>query len=142
MTHHLYVETSALLRALLEGDEMLQSVLASGSLYTSTLTAVEASRAISRVRHEGRLPADELRAVERQIAIFERACEIVPMDDDVIMRARGNFPREPVRTLDAIHIATLQFLDEAFGGFEIVSCDSRVRENAEALGFTVLPDTN
>ncbi len=142
MSRHVYVETSALLRALLDGDETLRPVLAGEGLYTSALTLVETARALSRVRREARLSAGRLRAVERQVAVFERACEIVPMDDDVLMRARASFPREPVRTLDAIHVATLQLLDEALGGFEVVSCDGRVRENAEALGFVILPAAN
>ncbi len=139
MSRHLYVETSALLRALLDGDDALRPLLEGEGLYTSALTFVETARAISRLRRESRLSPDRLRAVDRQVAVFERACEIVPMEDDVLARARASFPREPLRTLDAIHIATLQLLDEALGAFEMVSCDGRVRENSEALGFAILP---
>lgn len=57
----------------------------------------------------------------------------------MLRRAGEAFPVEPVRTLDAIHIATLQILDEALSEFEVATCDERVRDNAEALGFTVLP---
>jgi hypothetical protein len=30
-------------------------------------------------------------------------------------------------------------LDDELGGFEVVSCDDRVRRNAAALGFVVVP---
>jgi hypothetical protein len=44
-----------------------------------------------------------------------------------------------VRSLDAIHLASLLVLDEALGDFVVASCDDRVRRNADALGFEVLP---
>ena len=56
------------------------------------------------------------------------------------LRLRG-YPNEsePVRTLDGIHLATLLVLNTAAIDVDVLSCDSRVRENAEALGFRVLP---
>jgi hypothetical protein len=48
--------------------------------------------------------------------------------------------KEPVRSLDAIHLASLRALDHELGGFEVASCDDRVRRNAIALGFAVAPE--
>jgi hypothetical protein len=44
---------------------------------------------------------------------------------------------EPVRTLDAVHIATVESLAEAPQLVAIVTRDHRVRENATALGYSV-----
>ena len=139
MNRHLYVETSALLRVLLDGDEALQPVLSGEGLFTSALTFVEGARAVSRARREQRLDAREAREAERQLAAFERSCDAIALDDEVLRRAREELPEEPVRSLDAIHLACLRVLDDELGGFEVASCDDRVRRNATALGFAVVP---
>jgi uncharacterized protein len=137
VTRRLYVETSALLRLLLDGDATLAPVLSGKALFTSALTFVEASRAIARARRERRIGAAEAREAERQLAAFERSCDVVAIEDEVLRRARETFPEEPVRTLDAIHLASLCMLDEVLGGFAVATCDDRVRRSAAALGFAV-----
>jgi predicted nucleic acid-binding protein len=139
VTRRLYVETSALLRALLEGDAQIEAELSRGKLLTSALTFVEASRAIARARRERRLDGAEERAAERVLATFERACDVLTVEEEVLRRAREPFPEEPVRSLDAIHLASLLVLDEALGEVVVASCDERVRRNALALGFEVVP---
>jgi predicted nucleic acid-binding protein len=134
-----YVETSALLRVLLDGDAGLQPEISGEGLVTSALTFVEAARAIVRARRERRLDARSAREAERQLAGFERACDVVAMDDEVLRRAREEFPVEPVRSLDAIHLASVRVLDDELGGVEVVSCDERVRQNAASLGFVLVP---
>ncbi|MEW6752843.1 MAG: type II toxin-antitoxin system VapC family toxin [Candidatus Latescibacterota bacterium] len=135
----LYVETSALLRVLLDGDEALRPALSGEGLVTSALTFVEASRAISRARREGRLTPDDAREAALQVAAFERSCDVVPLGDEVLRRAREEFPEEPVRTLDAIHLASLRLLDEGLGPLTVASCEDRVRRNAAAMGIAVVP---
>jgi len=134
-----YVETSALLRVLLDGDEALQPEISGEGLVTSALTFVEASRAISRARRERRLDARSAREAERQLAAFERSCDVIGLDDEVLRRAREDFPVEPVRSLDALHLASVRVLDDELGGLEVATCDDRVRDNAVALGFAVVP---
>jgi predicted nucleic acid-binding protein len=134
-----YVETSALLRALLEGDGELHRELSGEGLVTSAVTFVEASRAVARARRERRLDLRAAREVGRQLAAFERACDVLTLDEEVLRRAREEFPAEPVRSLDALHLASIVVLDEQLGGVEVVSCDERVRRNAAALGFVLLP---
>lgn len=139
MSRRLYVETSALLRALLDGDASLRSTLSGEGLCTSALTFVEAARAVSRARRERRLDAREAREAERQLAAFERTCDVLALDEEVLRRAREEPPEEPVRSLDALHLASLRVLDDELGGFEVASCDDRIRRNAAALGFVVVP---
>jgi predicted nucleic acid-binding protein len=138
VSRRLYVETSALLRVLLEGDRALASRFQGAALVTSALTFVEAARAVARARAERRADARSLREVERALATFERGCDVVGLDDEVLRRAREELPVEPVRTLDAIHLASIRTLEEELGGIEVASCDERVRRNAEALGFSVV----
>jgi predicted nucleic acid-binding protein len=134
-----YVETSALLRVLLDGDEALRPELSGEGLVTSALTFLEAARAISRARGERRLDAQEAREAERPLSAFERSCDILALEDEVLRRAREDFPVEPVRSLEAIHLASIRLLDDDLGGLDVASSDDRVRGNARALGFVLVP---
>ena len=55
----------------------------------------------------------------------------------LLARVRRPFPAEPVRTLDAVHIATAESLGEPPQLMTIVTRDNRVRESATALGYSV-----
>ena len=141
MSRTLYVETSALLRALLEGERSIEAVLVDPdtTLVASILSVVEAHRAIARGAREGRLSPSEARAAERGLAAFETATDFRQMDGAVVHAARQGFPVEPVRTLDAIHLATVWLFRATRRDLVLLSCDGRVRRNAEAWGVPVLP---
>jgi predicted nucleic acid-binding protein len=104
---------------------------------TSALTLAETARAILRARLTGRLTPDEERASIQALRRFERRCYVVAVTDVVLARVRRPFPVEPIRTLDAVHLATAELLGEPPPLMTIVTRDGRVRENAEALGYAV-----
>lgn len=56
------------------------------------------------------------------------------------MCADDRFPAEPVRTLDALHLASALFLNEFVPSLAVLSADDRIRNNAAQLGFAVLPE--
>lgn len=133
-----YVESSALVAALLEHDwAALGPLPAETQHVTSALTLAEAGRAIIRARATGRLTPAEERAAVRALQTFERRCFILDVDRAVLARVRRPFPVEPIRTLDAVHLATTELLGEAPQLVTIVTRDARVRENAHALGYVV-----
>jgi predicted nucleic acid-binding protein len=133
-----YMESSALLAALLERDTAIVKKSPRGTQQvTSALTLAEAGRAIIRARATGRLTAEEEQAAVRALRTFERRCFILDVDRAVLDRVRRPFPIEPIRTLDAVHLATAELLGEAPALVTIVTRDGRVRENAQALGYTV-----
>ena len=133
-----YIESSALVAALLEPDlDALKSVRARGRTVTSALTIAEAGRAILRARAAGRLTPEEERAAVRALRRFERRSFMVAVTDAVLARARRPFPIEPIRTLDAVHLATMELLGEPPPLVVVVTRDVRVRENAQALGYAV-----
>jgi predicted nucleic acid-binding protein len=133
-----YIESSALVAALLERDEEARSaVRKSGYRVTSALTLAETARAILRARVAGRLTAEQERASVRALRRFERRCYVVAVTDAVLARVRRPFPAEPVRTLDAVHLATAELLGESPSLTTIVTRDARVRENAAAYGYAV-----
>jgi hypothetical protein len=73
----------------------------------------------------------------RALRTFERRCFILDVDRAVLDRVRRPFPAEPIRTLDAVQLATVELLGEPPDLVTIVTRDGRVRENAEALGYTL-----
>jgi predicted nucleic acid-binding protein len=132
------MESSALVAALLEGDTAhLRKGPRDAQQVTSALTLAEAGRAIIRARVSGRLTADQERAAVRALRTFERRCFILDVDRAVLDRVRRPFPVEPIRTLDAIHLATAELLAESPQLVTVVTRDARVEANARALGFTV-----
>jgi uncharacterized protein len=133
-----YLETSALLAALLERDAAARNALrGKRRRITSALTFAEATRALVRARVAQRLtPADE-RAGLRWLQAFRRRCDVVAITDAVLARAGRPFPVEPIRTLDALHLATAELLGEPPQLVTIVTRDSRVIDNARALGYVV-----
>jgi predicted nucleic acid-binding protein len=133
-----YIESSALVAALLERDaDALSAVRARGRKVTSALTIAEAARAILRARVAGRLTVDQERAAVRALHRFERRCFLVAVTDAVLTRVRKSFPIEPIRTLDAVQLATAELLGEPPPLVVLVTRDVRVRENATALGYAV-----
>jgi predicted nucleic acid-binding protein len=133
-----YIESSALVAALLERDaDALKSVRARGRKVTSALTIAEAARAILRARVTARLTAGQERAAVLALRRFEQRCFIVAVTDSVLARVRRPFPMEPIRTLDAVHLATIEILGEPPPLVVVVTRDVRVRENAKALGYVV-----
>ena len=132
------MESSALVAALLEHDTAAMKPLPAGTQHvTSALTLAEAGRAIIRARATGRLTAAEEQAAVRALRTFERRCFILDVDRAVLARVRRPFPVEPIRTLDAVHLATTELLGEAPQVVTIVTRDARVRDNARALGYIV-----
>jgi predicted nucleic acid-binding protein len=133
-----YVESSALVAALLERDaNALKSIRSRGRKVTSALTIAETARAILRARTAARLTADQERAAVRALRRFERRSFLVALTDAILDRVRRPFPVEPVRTLDAVHLATTELLGEPPPLITVVTRDVRVRQNAEALGYRV-----
>lgn len=133
-----YVETSLLLAALLEGDQSARrSLRRPGTLVTSALTFAEARRGVVRARWAQRLTVAQERAALTALSRFRRRCAVLPVTDDVLVRVGKPFPIEPVRTLDAIHLATAAVLADEPQLLSILSRDERVRVNAAAIGYAV-----
>jgi len=61
------------------------------------------------------------------------------IEGDVVERARRPFPVEPVRTLDAIHLASALLASARVADLGLLSLDERVRAAGRALGLPVVP---
>jgi hypothetical protein len=59
---------------------------------------------------------------------------------DIVDRARHRFPEEPVRALDAIHLASALAGRSGVAGLQLLSLDDRIRSAGEQLGFRLQPE--
>jgi predicted nucleic acid-binding protein len=133
-----YIESSALVAAVLEGDTAAKaSIRAQGQRVTSALTVAEAARAILRARLLGRITVQQQRAALLTLQRFSRRCHIVSVTQAILSHVGRPFPVEPIRTLDAIHLATAEALGDPPALVTIITRDVRVRDNAIALGYPV-----
>lgn len=133
-----YVESSALAAGLLDGEHAAwKAVRQAGRCVTSALTIAETARAIVRARVTGRIDRDQEVEASRSLHTFEASAIVAPVTGDILARVGRPFPVEPVRTLDAIHLATLELLGEPPHAITVLTRDARVRENALAMGYRV-----
>ncbi len=59
---------------------------------------------------------------------------------EVIERARRPFPGDPLRTLDALHLASVLVGGRGAGVLALLSLDGRIRAAGRELGLNVVPD--
>ena len=107
---------------------------------TSRCTLAEVGRVFSRLRILEPAAAAAAAAREAQFQTDSELWVIQSVDDAIWDRSARPFPVEPVRTLDALHLATMERLAGVIDRLVILSTDRRVRDNARALGFAVAPD--
>lgn len=139
-----YAESSAVLAWIFQEAraEAVNEVFERATLVlSSTLTTIECTRGVHRAAAAGRITAreaDELLAEFRSLA---DGWDQVEIGERVVLAAAAPFPVEPVRSLDAIHLASAKVASDSLGDIAVLSFDDRVRANAEAIGLAVLPVT-
>jgi hypothetical protein len=63
---------------------------------------------------------------------------LVRLSDEIVARARESFPAEPIRSLDALHLATALELATLLPETAVLALDDRVRRSGRALGLAVV----
>jgi predicted nucleic acid-binding protein len=134
----IYLESSAFLAWVLSeprAAEVKEAIEAAPAVVTSELTVVETHRALVRAESQSTLTegdAQRLRGMLRRVTDSWIRMEIF---EEVLARAARPFPVEPVRTLDALHLATALEFAQAFPDLRILSYDDRILANARPLGL-------
>ena len=106
-----YVDSSVLLRFILDQPEPLSELLHADGRVTSHITEVECLRAVESAHTRGQLDIDEY--VDRRRIVYAqlRRMRRLPLTRSVLRRA-GEPYRLPVKSLDALHLASAQLLRE------------------------------
>lgn len=136
------MESSAIVAWLLgEPDSAMVGAALDGSdeVITSDVTLVECDRGLIRARLDRRLRESDATALRRQFQSATNNWTLIRIGPPIIERARQPFPGDPIRTLDALHLATALAAAETAGDLAVLSLDRRVRGAARALGLDVVP---
>src|SRR5438132_865072 len=124
MPSRLYLDTSAVLRAVVErgtSPEIEARLERAPTLITSRLSLVEASRAIHRLRQAGQVPETRLADAARELSVLWSRCEIWELTPAVCETARNVASGRPLRTLDALHLATFVLARERIEDLELLT---------------------
>lgn len=139
----LYAESSAILAWLLgesEGEEVRRLLAGSEDIFTSALTLVETDRILIRAQVRENLKPVEVADRRRVLARASRRWHLVNLAEEILDRARRPFPGEPIRTLDALHLASALTLRASIPELAVLSLDNRIRSVSADLGFEVFPE--
>ena len=129
----LYLDTSAVLRAILESGTTpdIEAKIASAPiLLTSRLSQVEAARALLRIRGLHTVSEARLADAKRDIDRLWRRCDIWELSPSVCTLAAEVAPSQRLRTLDALHLATYVLARERIASLELLTADDRLRDAA------------
>ena len=138
----LYAESSAVLSWLFgepPGDEALRLLASASTVFASELTLLECDRAIRWAETTGRLSVQDAEAARLRLKSETESWNVFRVGTVIMDRARRPFPREPVRALDALHLATALRIGEFQRELQVLTFDHRIRSNAVALGLDIMP---
>jgi predicted nucleic acid-binding protein len=124
----IYLDTSVALAHLLAEDRFPPDALWQEALISSRLIEYEVWTRIH-ARKLARSHGDEVRALLGRIAFVE-------LSPPVLVRALEPFPK-PVRTLDALHLASMDFIQKQGQSLTLASYDARLISVARALRFSL-----
>jgi hypothetical protein len=138
----IYVETSAVLAWLMResASDAIEAVLAADrDAVTSILTLVECDRTLLRLVAQRKADAGDAADLQRLLAEASCGWNILPLDAAVLARVREPFPDDSVSALAALHVASALMARTEVEDLAVLTLDDRVRRNALAFGFAVLP---
>jgi predicted nucleic acid-binding protein len=125
-----YLDTSVVLAHLLGEDQQPSSSFWSHAAMSSVLLEYEII-----VRLNARNASQKELSTARRLL---KDVELVPLDAPALARALQPFP-VPLRTLDAIHLSTVFFLQGRGLKLQLATYDKRLARAAKAVGVTLAP---
>jgi predicted nucleic acid-binding protein len=139
---NLYAESSAVLAWLLDegpAADVRRLFAAAELIVASDLTLIECDRVLLRAAALGELSESEAADRRAHLRLAATHWHVLRIAADIVDRARLPFPGEPIRTLDAIHLAAALAGRDAVAGLALLSLDARLRSVAKQLQLQVLP---
>jgi predicted nucleic acid-binding protein len=131
-----YFDTSALVKRYIRepGSQRLRALLRRYRVISSAIMPVEAQSAFGRRHVSGDLTARDFQAIMAQFQTDRAHWDLVEVTSEVLSRAEDLVRRTPLRTLDAIHVASVLTVERA-AGFRLafVTADAVQRDAAAGL---------
>jgi len=130
-----YLDSSVLLRYLLNADETVLRIGTGSEIASSELLEIECKRVLQRERLEGRIDDERYAASIAALEDYTGMISILEIGQEVKRRASGSFPTV-IGTLDAIHLASALIWKEYSGSdVAILTCDRQLALCARAVGI-------
>ncbi|MGH6735860.1 MAG: PIN domain-containing protein [Methyloceanibacter sp.] len=125
----IFLDSSVVIAHLLAEDRTPPDALWQEELTASRLLQYEVWNKLN-ARHLARSHGEEARTLIDTIALIE-------LSPAVLERALEPFPT-PVRTLDSLHLASIEFLRQQGQAIELASYDKRLTAAARALSIAIM----
>ena len=132
MSDVVYLDTSAILRAVLETGttpDIERQIGEARYLVTSRLALVESARALIRLRLQG-IAEERLADAGRELDAIWARCTVWELTPAVCELATQVAPGRALRTLDALHVSTYLLARRHLGDVVLLSTDTRLKEAA------------
>ena len=134
-----YFDTSALIKRYVDEDgrrEVLQ-LLRRHHCVASAVLSVELRSALCRRVTDGSLDARRVPEIMKRFAADREFWALVEVTSEVLQAAEELVAAHPLRTLDAIHVASAELFGERLAASELtfVSADARQTAAAAAIGM-------
>jgi predicted nucleic acid-binding protein len=135
----MYFDTSALVKRYVDepGRREVLRLLGRNECVTSAVLPVELRSGLRRRVAEGSIDVVRLPAILKHVAVDRPYWTLVEVGIDVLAGAETIVAAHPIRTLDAIHVASAQLFASRLSmpGLTFVSADKRQTETAVAVGL-------
>jgi predicted nucleic acid-binding protein len=135
-----YFDTSALVKRYVveAGSVYLRTLLRRYDVISSAVIPVELCSALRRRREEGRLSDTILTRMLHRLRTDLATWRLVPVADEVLALARERVLEHPLRSLDAIHVASAESMRRAGLVLPFITADVRQAGAARTLGLHVI----
>ena len=143
-----YWDSSALLKLYINETDSVLFLQYAGSANTAPVTSrlalYEIRTVLQRKEMEGLLTTGSAQVIYQKlltdcsngsVRVVDFSIDVEREFEDVVKRCFGHAPPIPIRTLDAIHLASTAVMTEV----ELVATDKRLRDAAVVLGLKLFP---
>jgi uncharacterized protein len=134
-----YFDTSALIKRYVDEDGRLEvlQLLRRHDCVTSALLSVELRSALRRRVADGSLDKERVAEILKRFAVDREFWALVEITGQVLQSAELLVAKHPLRTLDAIHVASAQLFATRMTASKLrfVSADARQTAVAAAIGL-------
>ncbi|MCP4751605.1 MAG: type II toxin-antitoxin system VapC family toxin [Proteobacteria bacterium] len=134
----LYIESSAILTWLFgepDSRRVVDLINDSPVVVSSVLSVLETKRALIRAENQQIITAGDGYRLTGLFTNTILGWSFLEISEEIRNRAALPFSVEPVRSLDAIHLATMLELLIIYPDMKILSFDQRILDNLEPLGL-------
>ena len=135
-----YFDTSALIKRYVQeaGRRQVLQLLRRHRCVTSAVLPVELRSGVRRRVAEGSLDAAQVPAILKRVTADRAYWTLIEVTTDVLAAAENLVAGHPLRTIDAIHVASAQTFATrgSIRALLFVSADKRQTEAAAAIGLT------